>query len=160
MICRRSFRQARLGGQVGSFWVTTFGYGEQPLVMKELYWQQHFAKDKLIIRAGKLDPENYYNTNYWQSDSKFFLAAPFSTFPVRAFPGQGLGVNVTARLSDLFYLSGGFQDAQGQKTTPGFDTFFQDFNLFGALELGVTPKIEKLGTGTYRFTAWYRDAGE
>ena len=43
--------------------------------------------------------------------------------------------------------------------TAGFDTFFQDFDLFSALEAGFTPTIEGVGRGTYRFTAWYRDAG-
>ncbi|MGH7180093.1 MAG: carbohydrate porin, partial [Tepidisphaeraceae bacterium] len=54
----------------------------------------------------------------------------------------------------------GLQDAQGQKSTGGFDTFFQDFNPFTAVELGYTPIIDGVGRGTYRFTAWYRDAGE
>jgi hypothetical protein len=149
-----------LGGQIGSLWGTTNGFGEQPLVMKELYWQQHFGGDKLIVRAGKLDPENYYNSNYWQSDAKYFMGAPFSTFPVRAFPGQGLGVNVTIKPSDQWYISTGFQDAQGKKTTAGFDTFFNDFNLFSAFEIGWTPSIQGLGKGTYRLTAWYRDGGD
>jgi hypothetical protein len=151
---------AALGGEIGSLWGTTNGFGEQPLVLKEVYWQQHFADDRLIIRAGKLDPENYYNTNYWQSDSKYFLNKAFSSFPVRAFPGQGLGVNVTAKLSDLVYVSTGLQDAQGKKTEAGFDTFFDDFNTFTAFEVGLTPKFEGYGQGAYRFTGWYRDAGE
>jgi hypothetical protein len=151
---------AALGGQIGSLWGTTNGFGEQHLAMKELYWQQHFGDDRLIVRVGKLDPENYYNSNYWQSDSKYFLNKAFSSFPVRAFPGNGLGVNVTVKPSDLWYVSTGIQDAQGKKTTAGFDTFFEDFNLFSALEVGFTPTIEGYGKGTYRFTAWYRDHGE
>jgi porin len=149
-----------LGGQVGSLWGTTNGFGEQPMTLKEIYWEQHFSGDKLILRVGKLDPENYYNNNYWQSDSKYFVNKAFSSFPVRAFPGQGLGVNLTAKLSDEWYISTGFQDAQGKKTTSGFDTFFGDFNLFGAFEVGYTPTIADLGKGTYRLTGWYRDAGE
>jgi carbohydrate-selective porin OprB len=149
-----------LGGEIGSLWGTTNGFGEQSLALKELYWQQHFGGDRLIVRVGKLDPENYYNSNYWQSDSKFFLNKAFSSFPVRAFPGNGLGVNITAKFDSQWYLSTGFQDAQGKKTEAGFDTFFDDFNLFGAGEIGFTPTIKDLGRGTYRFTAWYRDAGK
>jgi len=149
-----------LGGQIGSLWGTTNGFGEQPLCLKEVYWQQHLGGDKLIVRVGKLDPENYYNSNYWQSDSRFFLNQAFSSFPVRAFPGQGLGVNITAKLSDTWYISTGAQDAQGKKTTAGFDTMFEDFNLFSAFEIGWTPNLPGLGKGTYRLTAWYRDHGD
>jgi porin len=148
-----------LKGEVGSLWGTTNGFGEQVLTMKELFWQQHFGGDRLIVRAGKLDPENYYNSNYWQSDSKYFMNQAFSSFPVRAFPGNGLGVNLTSKFSDQWYVSTGVQDAQGKKTEAGFDTFFEDFNLFGAFEVGFTPVLEDVGRGTYRFTAWYRDAG-
>src|SRR5262245_61691763 len=99
-----------LGGQIGSLWGTTNGFGEQDITLKELFWQQHFGGDALIIRAGKLDPENYYNSNYWQSDSKYFLNQAFSSFPVRAFPSNGLGINVTAKINDRWYVSTGFQD--------------------------------------------------
>ena len=149
-----------LAGEIGSLWGTTNGFGEHDFTMKEVYWQQHFGNDRLIIRAGKLDPENYYNSNYWQSDSKYFLNKAFSSFPVRAFPSQGLGINVTIKPNDDWYVSTGFQDAQAKKTTAGFDTFFDDFNLFSAAELGLTPELEGLGKGSYRFTVWYREAGE
>lgn len=148
-----------LDNQIGSLWGTVNGFGEQHLALKEIYWQQHFDGDKLIVRVGKLDAENYYNSNISQSDSKYFMNQAFSSFPVRAFPSNGLGVNVTAKPSDQWYISTGFQDAQGKKTEAGFDTFFHDFNLFGAFELGFTPTIDGLGKGTYRFTGWYRDAG-
>jgi hypothetical protein len=151
---------AALGGNIGSLWGTTNGFGEQDLQLKEMFWQQHFGNDRLIVRVGTLDPENYYNSNYWQSDSKYFMNKSISSFPVRAFPGNGLGTNITARLSDDWYISTGIQDAQGQKGDPGFNTFFGDFNLFSAFELGLTPTIKGWGKGVYRFTPWYRDAGE
>ena len=151
---------AALGSQIGSLWGTTNGFGEQPITLKEIYWQQHFSGDRLIVRVGKMDPENYYNSNYWQSDSKYFLNKAFSSFPVRAFPSQGLGVNVTAKFGGDWYISTGFQDAQAKKTTSGFGSFFGDFNLFSAFEIGYTPTFQNLGRGSYRLTAWYRDAGE
>jgi porin len=151
---------AALDTEIGSLWGTVNGYGEQDLALKEFYWQQHINNDRLILRAGKIDAENYYNSNYWQSDSKYFMNQAFSSFPVRAFPSNGLGWNATAKLSDLWYLSTGFQDAQGKKTEAGFDTFSEDFNLFSAIEAGYTPTLEGYGKGTYRFTLWYRDAGD
>jgi porin len=151
---------ADLRNEIGSLWKTTDGFNQQVLTLREIYWQQHIAGDRLIVRTGKLDAKNYYSNNYWQSDNKYFLNEAFSFFPVRASPGNGLGLNLTSKLSDECYVSTGFQDVQGRKTTGGFDTFFGDFNLFGAAEVGFTPTIDSLGKGTYRFTAWYRDAGE
>jgi hypothetical protein len=151
---------AALDTEIGSLWGTTNGFGEQTLALKEMYWQQHIEKDRLIARVGKIDAENYYNSNYWQSDSKYFMNQAFSSFPVRAFPSKGLGLIATAKLSDDYYVSTGFQDAQGKKTEAGFDTFFEDFNLFSAFELGFTPTLEGYGRGNYRFTAWYRDHGD
>jgi carbohydrate-selective porin OprB len=150
----------QLDTEIGSLWGTTNGFGSQDFTLKELYWQQHFGREKAIVRVGKLDAENYYNSNYWQSDSKYFMNQAFSSFPVRSFPGQGLGANVTVKPDERWYVSAGAQDAQGVKTEAGFDTFFGDFNLFYAAEIGLTPTIEGVGLGTYRFTAWYRDAGE
>jgi porin len=151
---------ADLGDEIGSLWKTTDGFNEQSLTLREIYWTQHFGEDRLIVRVGKLDAKNYYSSNYWQSDNKFFLNEAFSFFPVRASPSNGLGMNVNAKLSDRWYISAGFQDAQGKKTTGGFDTFFGDFNLFSAGEVGFTPTIAGTGRGTYRVTAWYRDAGD
>ncbi|MEW6747176.1 MAG: carbohydrate porin [Planctomycetota bacterium] len=141
-----------LDNEIGSLWGTTNGFGEQDLALKELFWQQQFDGDRLLFCVGKLDAENYYNTNYLQSDSKYFLNQAFSSFPVRAFPGTGLGMNAMANLADWLYVSTGFQDAQGRKTVAGFDTFFGDFNLFSALELGLRSDLEGLGRGTYRLT--------
>jgi hypothetical protein len=150
----------QLGGNLGSLWGTTNGFGEQVPTFREVYWQQHLGNDAFILRVGKIDPENYYNSNYWQSDNLYFLNAAFSSFPVRAFPGQGLGFNVTIKPSPLWYISTGAQDAQGKKTRVGWDTLVEDFNLFSAFEFGLTPTIEGLGKGTYRFTGWYRDHGD
>jgi porin len=149
-----------LGGQIGSLWGTTNGFNEEPLCVKELYWKQSFAGDRLIVRIGRLDAENLYDRNYWQSDSKFFLNQAFSAFPVRSLPGSGLGMNLTAKFGQQWYVCAGFQDAQGKTTTIDVDTFFEDFNLFYAVEIGYTPKIPGWGDGTYRLTVWYRDAGE
>ncbi|HSI34726.1 MAG: carbohydrate porin [Phycisphaerae bacterium] len=149
-----------LGGEIGSLWGTTNGFGERPLCVKELYWQQHFGGDQVILRVGKMDAENLYGSNYWQSDAKYFVNKAFSGPPTNGFPGAGLGFNVQAKVGDQWSLSAGAQDAQGSPTQDGFDTFFGDFNLFYAAELRYSPVVPGWGKGTYRATAWYRDAGE
>jgi len=149
-----------LSRQIGSIWGTTNAFDEEPLVMRDLYWQQQFGGDTVVLRAGKIDPQVYYNSNYWQSDNKFFMSQVFSSPPVRAFPQDGLGVNVTVKPAKWVYISTGAQDAQGLRTAGGFNTFFGDFDLFSAFEVGFTPKLVGVGNGNYRFTYWYLDAGK
>ena len=70
------------GSEIGSAWKTTNGFNEQVLTFREVYWQQHFGGDRLIARAGKIDAKQYYASNYWASDSKYFMNDAFSGFPV------------------------------------------------------------------------------
>jgi len=151
---------ASLSGQIGSLWKTTDGFQEEAFTMREFYWEQHIGGNFLIARIGKLDAEQYYGSNYWASDRLYFLNQAFSGTPAIAIPSKGLGANLTLRPSDLWFVSVGTQDAEGKATTGGFNTLFEDFNLFSAVDLGFTPTIPGLGKGTYRFTGWYRDDGK
>ena len=145
-----------LGPEIGSAWKTTDGFTDQPYCINQLWWEQHLFDDALVVTLGKLDPDNYYNTNRAASANLLFLNKAFSSNPARDFPSNGLGA--TARIqTDLWYVAGGFQDAQGKKTTSGFSTF-GDGDFFYAGELGLTPLLEGLGQGNYRFTYWYSDA--
>jgi porin len=149
---------AALGHQIGSLWGTTKGFGEDPPCASQLYWEQHFMNSMFILAIGKIDPTNYYANNIWQSDKQFFMNGAFSNIPAVGAPGNGLGMNAKFTPSPWLYLSAGFQDQQGTKTSPGFDTFFTDFDLFSAGEIGLTPDIPGLGHGNYRFTLWHADA--
>jgi porin len=147
-----------IGNEIGSLWGTTNGFNEEPFVVKELYWQQQFWGDGLILRLGRLDPTNYYDTNQWQSDTKYFMNQAFSSFPVRAFPSPGIGMNLKIRLLDWMSLSTGIQNAQGNANTNDLGNFWDEYSLFTATELALTPKIPDMGLGNYRFTYWYRAA--
>jgi porin len=149
-----------LGGQIDSLWRTTKGFGENSPSFVQLYWEQHFLNKTFVLVAGKIDPTNYYATNLWSDDKQFFMNAAFSTTPAIAMPGSGLGVNAKYTPCSWLYMTAGFQDQQGNanNTSTSIDTFFKDFDLFSAMEIGLTPKIPGLGQGNYRFTAWHADA--
>ena len=135
------------------------GFDEDAPCISQLYWEQHLANSALILAVGKIDPTNYYAENLWANDKQFFMnEARFSNIPAVGAPSTGLGMNAKLTLAPWLYLSGGFQDQQGMKTTGGFNTFFGDFDLFSAGEIGLTPDIPGLGKGSYRFTYWHADA--
>jgi porin len=147
-----------IGNDIGSLWGTTNGFNDEPFIVKELYWEQHFWDNGLIIRAGKLDPTNYYDTNRWQSDSRYFMNQAFSSFPVRSFPSPGVGLNLKLQFADWLTISTGIQNAQGNANTGNLGDLWDDYSPFTAAEIDYTPNIRDFGRGNYRFTYWYRDA--
>jgi hypothetical protein len=144
-----------IAGDIGSLWGTTNGFNEEPFLVKELYWQQQFFGEKAILRLGRLDPTNYYDSNVWQSDSKYFMNQAFSSFPVRVFPSPGVGFNLKLHLADWLSVSTGVQNAQGDATMDDGD-FWDFLAVWTATEVAVTPDIPGLGRGNYRVTYWYR----
>lgn len=67
-----------------------------------------------------------------------------------------MGVNFLFKPVAPFYVSTGFQDAQGQATTTGFGTFGEGDYFYG-VEVGMAPKIQGYGQGNYRLTFEYTD---
>jgi hypothetical protein len=146
---------ADLGPDIASLWGTTNGFDRQDPEIVQLWWEQHF-NDKLVVTAGKLDADTLYNKNRYQNDNTAFMSEAFSSNPARSHPGNGLGVNALFHLTPQWYVTGGFQDANGAKDKSGFHTW-DEHEYFGAGEIGWTPKFEKLGSGTYRATVWHMD---
>ncbi|MHC4993037.1 MAG: carbohydrate porin, partial [Planctomycetota bacterium] len=108
---------------------------------------------------GKIDPGNFYNRNRAANQNELFVNRAFSNNPARRHPGNGLGINARIVPSDDWYVSLGFQDANGRATSSGFNTF-GDVEWFYAAELGLTPTVEGRGRGNYRFTTWWIDEAE
>ncbi|MHC4383332.1 MAG: carbohydrate porin [Planctomycetota bacterium] len=131
--------------------------GSDRFAVRQLWWEHRFAEDALIVTFGKLRARSYYNgNNYANSTGTQFFSQPFAANPAVQFPQDGLGLNVRVRPSELFYVTAGFQDANSEVTETGFDTF-GDGDFFSAAEFGLTPELEGLGRGNYRFTVWHTD---
>lgn len=157
--CRRGFGDPvpkDLSAKFDSLWRTTNGFGEQKSALTQCWWEQHMAKDNLVVTFGKVDPDNFYNKNRYQSDNTAFLSQAFSANPARKHPGNGLGANVLYRLAKEWYATTGVNDANGSKMTSGFHSIDQG-QLFYAVEAGWTPTFEDQGKGAYRLTAWHID---
>ncbi|MCZ6836652.1 MAG: carbohydrate porin [Planctomycetota bacterium] len=148
-----------LNENLGALWKTTKAFNVHDAALVQLWWEQYLFDDHVKVVAGTIDPSNFYNGNRFQNQNSFFLNQAFSTNPARAFPDNGLGVNVRIAPSDKFYFSFGAHDTNNSKTTSGFNNLDKD-ELFYAWEIGLTPRFEGQGAGRYRFTAWYTGAGQ
>ena len=128
--------------------------------LRQLWWRRTFLDKTLTATVGKIHHPSYYNRNDFAGNSKTsFLSNPFSRNPNRLTPDDGLGANVTIKPNNGYYISAGFGDADADTKTSGFDTA-GDGDLFGAVEFGLTPKIEGAGQGNYRFTFWHTDQAD
>ncbi|MCU0726925.1 MAG: carbohydrate porin [Planctomycetes bacterium] len=146
-----------LADTYGSLWRTVNGFGLQDPAVVQYWWEQHLFDDALVVTLGKLDADNYYNTNRYQSDSTAFLSRMFSSNIARNHPGNGLGFNFRVKLGTAFYVTAGAQDANGDKERSGFGTI-DDHEFFSAVEGGWTPTFEGLGKGAHRLTLWHSDS--
>jgi len=129
------------------------GFGRQDMALTQCWWEQHLAADKVVVTIGKIDPDNYYNKNRYQSDSTAFMSQAFSSNPARKHPSNGLGVNGLVKVAKDWYATAGVNDANGDKQKSGFHTI-DEGDFFGAVEAGWTPTFEGRGKGAYRLTAW------
>jgi carbohydrate-selective porin OprB len=125
--------------------------------LRQLWWKQPFADGRLVLRIGKIAASAHYDRNRVTGGaSTGFMSQPFATNPTRAFPGDGLGFNLTFAVNDHLELTGGLQDANGNNERSGFNTI-GDGELFAAFGVRLTPVIDGLGPGNYRLLLWHTD---
>lgn len=149
-----------LGGQIGTLLPTTNGFGERPMVIKELYWDQRVFEDRFRFALGRIDPENLFGGHRLQSANLFFLNKAFSSNPGVAYPGPGLAAAAQIKPVEWFYLTAGLTDANGKATIGNFYGFFDDTEFLTFVEGGLTPTIKDVGAGRYRLALWHIDERE
>jgi hypothetical protein len=125
--------------------------------LRQLWWRKKLFDNIMILTAGKIHHASYYNRNNYAGNTRtHFLSNPFNRNTNRLIPQDGLGINVTIKPNEKYYISVGFGDARGNNKTSGFNTI-QDGDFFTAAEIGLTPTFPGFGRGNYRFTIWHGD---
>lgn len=148
---------AQLSGQIGALAPTTYGFDEHDPAIAQLYYEQFLFDGGLRLRAGKIDPDDYFDLGRWADDYRYFYNTLFSAFPTANHPSGGLGFNAQWYITPEWTLTGGLSDVVGRKTLAGFDTFFGNGNFIDAVDITYSPTIKGLGKGNYRFGYEHRD---
>ena len=146
-----------LGFEAGSIVPTGTFFSEFSFGVTNLYWKQYLFDDRLAIAIGEIDVTDFVDPYALMNPLTHFINLSFSTNPTIAVPNQGLGVAAGGMLTDRIYLQGGFSDANGQPTTAGFNTFFDDSEYFSYVELGVTSSKDRLFLDNVHVTLWHTD---
>ncbi len=129
-------------------------YETQMLYVANLYLEQMFCNNKLMIAAGKITFPSYFDENKYGSWDFFSHSlARNQAFPHRYHTIGALGKYV---ISDRLYVSAGVTDAQGIRSETGLNTAFRDEDYFITMgEVGIKTKNNKGLEGNYRFDVWY-----
>ena len=151
---------AFLNQSLGTLYGTTYGFDQHDPALVQLYYEQFLADGALRLRAGKIDPDDYFSLGRWADDYRYFMNTLFSFTPGANHPSGGLGFNAQWYINPEWTLTAGFSDVQGRKTESGFTTFFEDFDLFEAVDVTWSPTFDNLGKGNYRFGVEHRDDSE
>ena len=142
-------------GTVGG---TIVGFGEQDFSLVQLYWEQGSFDDGVIFRIGEMDPALIWDGGRYVSSNYAFLSPAFSDTLPMALPGAGLGVAGAVYPTEVTYIAAGVHDANGRRTTAGFNTFFGEGEYFTAVELGWFPNDGETNEGMYHITFWNIDS--
>ena len=142
------------------------GIFEPPFSSKQnrltnLYWKQYFAGGTWAAVAGFLDVTDFVDVYLLASPWTGFNNFVFSTgsaatdLPIDATLGLAAGGMVTGKV----YIQAGLTDADADPTDPfeGFENVFQESNFFKWIEIGFTPKQDRLYFDNIHVTFWHID---
>lgn len=147
-----------LGFEAGSIVPTGTFFNEFNFGVTNLFWKQYFHDRQLAIAVGKIDVTDFIDVYAMVNPLTHFINLAFSLNPTIAAPNQGLGIAAGGMLTENLYMQGGLGDANGQPTTAGFNTFFDDSEFFSYVELGVTSSQDRIYLDNIHVTLWHSDA--
>ena len=139
---------------------TIVAFNTQHFSVVQAYWDQGSFEDGFEFRIGKMDPALIWDGGRYVSMNYAFLSPAFSDTQPMALPGAGLGVAGAVYLTECTYITAGVHDANGKRTTAGFDTFFEEGEFFTATEFGWFPNEGESHEGLYHVTLWHVDSRE
>ncbi|MEM8678775.1 MAG: carbohydrate porin [Planctomycetota bacterium] len=147
-----------LGFEAGSILPTGTFFNEFSFGVTNLFWKQYFADRRVAFVIGRIDVTDFVDVYAMMNPLTHFINLAFSTNPTIAVPNQGLGVAAGGMLTERLYVQGGFSDANGQPTTAGFNTFFDDAEYFKYVEFGATSSQDRIYLDNIHVTLWHTDA--
>ena len=136
-------------------------FSDQQTRLTNLYWKQYFAEGKWAFVGGFLDATDFADV--------YLLASPWTGFNNFVFstgsaamdlPNDAtLGVAAGGMIGSKVYVQAGIADANSDPTQPldGFDSVANDSDFFKWIEVGFTPKQDKLYFDNVHVTFWHID---
>ena len=131
---------AALFTQTGSAYPTAAAFGEVDPSVSALWVQQIFER-RFGFRIGKIFPITAYDFFPLKNFRLDFVDANSVANLAMPLPDRGLGTFVMFRPQPKAYLRVGVHDANADVEESGFDTLFDEGELFKILEVGFDPGL-------------------
>ena len=152
----------RLFTQYGGLYSSAAPYGEEDLVMGELWIQQKFS-NRFGYRIGKIFPITAYDFFPFKNFRTDFVDFNHVTNAAIPLPGNGLGAFAVYRPQPSILLRLGIHDANANVQESGFDTY--DGELFTIFEVGVDTGLVQRApgrppSGHVHVSLWHQDKRE
>lgn len=136
-------------------------FSDQQTRLTNLYWKQYLAEGKWAAVAGFLDVTDFVDVYLLASPWTGFNNFVFSTGSAATdLPNDAtLGLAAGGMVTDKVYIQAGLTDADADPTDPfeGFENVFQESNFFKWIEIGFTPKQDRLYFDNIHVTFWHID---
>jgi porin len=146
---------SRLGGEAGYLSQTGVLFSDADTVLVDFNWQQSFNNGTSGMIIGRYDPNDYMDVlgyaNPWTGFSNLDTMFNMSI----ALPDAGMGIAAGHRLTDAWYILGGFNDANGTVDTT--DLFDGGSEFFKFAEVGWSPSKADRYFKNVNVTAWHMD---
>ncbi len=144
---------------------------DRSLDVTELWLQRSFLRDKIQLRAGKLDltggfqcrgcPVTFDGNQFANDETTQFLNGALVNNPTIPFPDPGIAAIVHFNPVPWWYLGAGIGDAEADARETGLNTAFDgDSKYVYLFETGFVPRISssKGGlSGAYRIGVWHEN---
>jgi porin len=147
--------------QAGSLYPTTVAFAEVDPSVGQLWIQQIF-KNRFGFRVGKLFPVSAYDFFPLKNFRTDFLDGIHAANLAIPLPDRGLGAFIMYRPQPNIYLRIGVHDANADVEKSGFDSLFNEGELFKIFEIGFDPGLMERQHGRPPFgdvhvSVWHQD---
>ncbi|MEC7839381.1 MAG: carbohydrate porin [Chlamydiota bacterium] len=146
-----------LGPAIGSLWKTTSTFSNYSYKLIRLWIDYQLIRDRLRFIAGKIDLTDYVYLYRFSSPNFNFIGQGMTSGLTIPIPSNGLTFLAEYKPTKDTAVIAQVADANGDKRTLSFDTFFNKHEYFSSIEFMYTPNLPSWGKGNYNLVFWYID---
>lgn len=149
---------SELRAETGALWGYVDGFTDNGVEIPELYFQQRFFDDRLMVRYGQMSIDDLLDDQRMRSAKKSFLNQAFSSSPAVGMPGAGLGMVTRWTSTRGWDLTVAASNVESNNLDDEADWRFNADALFGAMQLGYRFKGFQGLPARLQLLGWNADA--